>query len=76
MVSSFFYGCNETLLRSSYDYCPSHRSVIQGEDVVSSGNKLCGFMAKGEEAHVTLKQCRAEDDVTYKEVLHTRSVAR
>lgn len=44
------------------------RSVIQGEDVVSSGNRLCGFMSKGEEAHITLKHCKAEDDLTYKEV--------
>lgn len=44
------------------------RSVVRGENVKTVGNKLCGFMAKGEEAHITLKQCRSEDDLTYKEV--------
>lgn len=42
--------------------------MIQGEDLVSTGNTTCGFMAKGEEAHITLKQCKCDDDLTYKEV--------
>jgi hypothetical protein len=44
------------------------RSVIQARELVSAGNRICGFMAKGEEAHITLELCKSDDDLTYKEV--------